>query len=256
MATNYLSLTNELIRELNEVPLTASSFTNAKGIQQHIKDSVNKAYLDIVLEEPKWPFLSTAISGITNPMYGNVVVDAVVGKRWYLIKEDSADITTDYGDIDWENFLLTTVDVEGETSPYLANNLRFTTIEEWKDYFRLQQNLDEADTANYGVPTRIIRSMDGRSFGLSPIPDKAYKIWFFAFEAPTELVAYSDNIIFPDVFKTVLLARARYYIHQFKENPQAASFALDDYKHGVKLMKLRLMSPTPDYFKDDRVRFI
>jgi hypothetical protein len=79
MATNYLSLTNELIRELNEVALTASTFTNAKGIQQHIKDSVNKAYLDIVLEEPKWPFLSTAISGTTNPMYGNVVVDAVVG---------------------------------------------------------------------------------------------------------------------------------------------------------------------------------
>ena len=89
MATNYLSLTNELIRELNEVPLTAYSFINAKGIQQHIKDSVNKAYLDIVLEEPKWPFLSVAISGVTNPMYGNVVVDAVVGQRWYLIKEDS-----------------------------------------------------------------------------------------------------------------------------------------------------------------------
>ena len=76
MATNYLSLTNELIRELNEVALTASTFTNAKGIQQHIKDSVNKAYLDIVLEEPKGPFLSTAISGTTNPMYGNVVVGA------------------------------------------------------------------------------------------------------------------------------------------------------------------------------------
>jgi hypothetical protein len=41
-----------------------------------------------------------------------------------------------------------------------------------------------------------------------------------------------------------------------KKNPQAASFALDDYKHGIKLMKLRLMSPAPDYFKDDRVRFI
>jgi hypothetical protein len=56
--------------------------------------------------------------------------------------------------------------------------------------------------------------------------------------------------------KQYLLARARYYIHQFKENPQAASFALDDYKHGIKLMKLRLMSPAPDYFKDDRVRFV
>jgi hypothetical protein len=66
--------------------------------------------------------------------------------------------------------------------------------------------------------------MDGRSFGLSPIPDKAYKIWYFAFVAPTELVDYSDNIIFPDVFKTVLLARARYYIHQFKEKSTSSFF--------------------------------
>jgi hypothetical protein len=62
--------------------------------------------------------------------------------------------------------------------------------------------------------------------------------------------------VFPDVYITVLLARARYYIHQFKENPQAAAFALDDYKRGLKLMKLHLMEPTPGYFKDDRVRFV
>jgi hypothetical protein len=45
-------------------------------------------------------------------------------------------------------------------------------------------------------------------------------------------------------------------MHQFKENPQAAAFALEDYKRGLKLMKLRLMSAQPSYFKDDRVRFV
>ena len=70
MAT-YLNLSNELLRELNEVVLTASTFSAAIGIQAHVKDSINRAYLDIVNEEPQWPFLATALSGATDPMYGN-----------------------------------------------------------------------------------------------------------------------------------------------------------------------------------------
>ena len=73
MAT-YLNLTNELLREFNEVVLTSSDFSSAIGIQQHAKDAINRAYLDIVNEEPSWPFLATAESGATDPMYGNVYV--------------------------------------------------------------------------------------------------------------------------------------------------------------------------------------
>ena len=256
METDYLTLTNDALRELNEVTLTSATFTSAIGIQQHVKDCINRAYLDIVNEEPQWPFLATGLSGDTDPNYGNVYVETVAGQRWYLLKTGSSSITTDYGSVDWDNFYLTTIGVAGETAPYTARNLRFTTTEEWKDYFRLSQNKDDADTQNYGVPDRVIKSPDNRKFGLSAIPDKVYRVWFYAYDLPTELSAYSDNIVFPDMYKPVLLARARYYIHQFKENSQAAAFALEDYKRGLKLMKLNLMEPAPGYFKDDRVRFI
>ena len=55
MSATYLQLTNELLHELNEVDLTAASFASARGIQKHIKECVNRAYLDIVNEEPQWP---------------------------------------------------------------------------------------------------------------------------------------------------------------------------------------------------------
>ena len=113
MATTYLQLTNELLRELNELPLTTANFATAVGVQQHVKDSVNKAYLDIVNYEPQWPFLATAESGTTDPMYGNVVVDTVAGQRFYELKTASDSITTDYGSVDWDNFYLTTVGVDG-----------------------------------------------------------------------------------------------------------------------------------------------
>ena len=256
MATTFLQLTNELLRELNEVALTSSTFSSAIGVQQHAKDLINRSYLDIVTEEPKWPFLAAGESGGTDPNYGNVYLETVAGTRWYEIKPASSSLTTDYGAVEWNNFLLTTVGVSGESAPFTMRNLRYTTIEEWKDYLRLAQNQDDADTQNYGVPDRIVRSPDGRNFGLSPIPDKVYRVFYFAYNLPTQLDAFNDEIVFPDVFKTVLLARARYYMHQFKENSQAAAFALEDYKRSLRLMKLRLMTPDPGYFKDDRMRFV
>ena len=42
MATTYLDLTNEILRELNEVPLTSSNFSSAVGFQQFVKDAINK----------------------------------------------------------------------------------------------------------------------------------------------------------------------------------------------------------------------
>ena len=150
MAT-YLSLTNELLREMNEVALTSSTFGNAIGVQQHVKDIVNRAYFDIVNEEPQWPFLSLGESGETDPMYGNVYVETVAGTRWYELKPASSDITTDYSYVDWDNFYMTTVGVSGETAPFEAKNLRFITIEEWKDFYRLSENLDDADGQQFGT---------------------------------------------------------------------------------------------------------
>lgn len=256
MATNYLQLTNELLREMNEVPLTTSNFSSAIGVQAHAKDCINRAYLDIVLEEPQWPFLSVGDSGTTDPMYGNTYVETVANTRWYELKPSSDSILNDYGSIDWDNFYLTTVGVTGEAVPYTSKNLRFTTIEEWKDFYRTKENADDAEDANGGEPKRVIRSPDGRMLGLSPIPDKVYRVWFYAYSQPTQLSAYSDEIVFPDVYKPVLLSRARYFVHQFKEAVQSAALANEEYRRGLRLMKANLMVPEPFYIKDDRVRFV
>ena len=256
MATTYLELTNEILRELNEVPLTAVDFDSARGIQVHVKNSINRAYMDIINQEPQWPFLSVAASGDVDPMYGNVAVSTTEGQRWYTLKSDSTSIRDDYGSVDWDNFYMTTVGVTGETAPYVGTNLRYTTTEEWKDFVRVSENLDDADTQTYGQPVRVIRSPDSRKFGLSPIPDKEYKVWFFAYNQPTELSSHGDVLVFPDMYASVLSARARYYVWQFKDSAQAAAFALDDYKRGLKSMRSNLIEPAPMYFKDDRVRFI
>lgn len=256
MATTYLQVTNELLRESNEVVLTSSTFANALGIQQYAKDCVNRAYNDIVTSEPRWSFLATGESGSTDPFYGNVYLETVAGTRWYELKESSSSLTTDYGAVDWNDFYLTTIGVSGETTPYTSRNLRYVTLEDWKDFRREAENIDDTDSQNWGEPNVVFRSPDGRKFGLSPIPKKVYRVWFFAYDLPTALSAHGDTIVFPDVYVPVLIARARYYMYQFKDNSQAAAFALDDYKKGLRQMKSNMLSPAPKYITDDRVRVV
>jgi len=255
MATTYLDITNEVLRELNEIPLTSANFANATGLQKFVKDSVNKAIFDIANEEPQLPFFAANVSGSTDPFYGNVTVETVAGQRWYTLKSGSSSITTDYASIDWDDFYVTTINVSGETSPYVSKGLRFLTLDDWKRYYRDSENADDADTQNHGEPQFVIKSPDNRKFGLSPIPDKVYNVHFYAFVRPTALSAYDDTIVLPEQYSNIITARVRYYIWQFKESPQQAAFALDDYKKGMKYMKSNLMNPAPKYMTDDRTYF-
>jgi len=255
MATTYLDLTNEVLRELNEIPLTAASFADAIGFQKFVKDTVNKSIFDIANEEPQLPFFSAGVSGATDPFYGNVTVETVAGQRWYTLKAGSSSITTDYASIDWDDFYVTTINVSGETAPYVSKGLRFLTLDDWKRYYRDSENEDDANAQNHGEPKFVIESPDNRKFGLSPIPDKVYNVHFYAFVRPTALSAYDDTMVLPEQYSNIVTARMRYYVWQFKESPQQASFALDDYKKGLKYMKSNLMNPTPKYMTDDRTYF-
>ena len=255
MATTYLDLTNEVLRELNEIPLTSANFANATGFQKFVKDTVNKSIFDIANEEPQLPFFSAGVSGATDPFYGNVTVATVAGQRWYTLKAGSSSITTDYASIDWDDFYVTTINVSGETAPYVSKGLRFLTLDDWKRYYRDSENEDDANSQNHGEPKFVIKSPDSRKFGLSPIPDKVYNVHFYAFVRPTALSAYDDTMVLPEQYSNIVTARMRYYVWQFKESPQQAAFALDDYKKGMKSMKSNLMNPTPKYMTDDRRYF-
>ena len=255
MATTYLELTNEVLRELNEIPLTSANFTSAVGLQQFVKDSINKSIFDIANEEPQLPFLAVGESGETDPFYGNVTVASVAGTRWYELKASSSSLKDDYASIDWDDFYLTTINVSGETAPFVSKGLGFLSLADWKRYYRDSENADDADGQAYGEPSKVIKSPDGRKFGLSPIPDKVYNIHFYAFDKPTKLSAHGDTVVFPEQYTNVITARARYYVWQFKESPQQAAFAMDDYKKAMRTMKSNLVNPTPRAMTDDRRYF-
>jgi hypothetical protein len=56
MASTYLALVNNVLRDVNEVELTSSSFGSSRGIQTSVKDFVNRSISDIINSELNWPF--------------------------------------------------------------------------------------------------------------------------------------------------------------------------------------------------------
>jgi hypothetical protein len=52
------------------------------------------------------------------------------------------------------------------------------------------------------------------------------------------------------------LSRARYYVHQFKDNISQSQLADAEYKKGLRTMREQLIEPFPDRMTDDRTRVI
>jgi len=67
MATTYLTLSNRVLRELNEVEMTSSNFSSSRGIQTAVKDFINKSIHDIYNEGAELPLLHTSTTQATFP---------------------------------------------------------------------------------------------------------------------------------------------------------------------------------------------
>ena len=59
MATTYLVLSNRILRELNEVEMTSTTFSSSRGIQTAVKDFINKSIHHIYNEGAELPLLHT-----------------------------------------------------------------------------------------------------------------------------------------------------------------------------------------------------
>ena len=56
MANSFLTYTNDVLAKLNEVQLTSTDFSDARGIQIQAKNAVNQAIRYINQREFNWPF--------------------------------------------------------------------------------------------------------------------------------------------------------------------------------------------------------
>ena len=219
MAT-YLSLTNELLQRLGEVPMDSSEFPNARNIQALAKTAINSSVREILHVAQEWPFtLQTYTQTLT------------VGQNVY-------DFPADMSSVDWESFYLKTLD--NINQPARLDTLNYV------DYLNKHRPQDDLNgTSGYGS-TRFVFQTQDLKFGVTPPPDRAYEIEYKYWSFPANMSAATDVCIIPDRFSSVILDGAMVYMMVYRSNEQSASIHQSRFDQGIKTMR-RLYLDEPLY---------
>ena len=115
MSTTYLVLVNNVLNELNESELTASSFSSSRGVQTAVKKFVVKAMNETYNSLSEIPDLYKSTHQVTN-----------AGQRTYALPTAASPQSTDlaYRKMDWDTFRLVPKEL-------LTNGEFTSTISSW-----------------------------------------------------------------------------------------------------------------------------
>jgi hypothetical protein len=217
MAYDYIGLTNEVNRRLNEVELTSANFPAATGFYAHIKDAVNAAIRDINHTHYEWPF---------NHILAEETLTA--GTTRYAFPSDASTI-------DFDTFRI-------KEDATLANETVRLTIITYDDY--LQRYVDQeysTDSGKRDVPSYVFHA-PSLEWCVVPAPDQAYEIAYEYYRIPVDLSSATDVPSIPERFKQVILDGAMYHAYMFRSNEQAASLAKTKFDEGIKKMRILLIN--------------
>jgi hypothetical protein len=214
--TTYITLTNELLRRINEVTIDVTDFDGARNIQALAKDAINSSVRELMQSAQEWPFaLVTKIQTMT------------VGTGVYSLPSDASSV-------DWESFYLKKL-----TS---TNNIpSILPVISYVQYINNKRpNEDSTGTGGYSVPTLVYQTQESK-WGATPIPNEAYEIEYKYWSFSPDLVLSSDVSIVPDRFKHVVIDGALMHLMMFRSNEQAAASYKDKFEQGIKSMRRLLL---------------
>ena len=217
---NYLQLINAVLREVNEVELTA--IASARGIQTSVSDFINKAQRDIINSEVEWPFTVAA---------GTITTTA--GQAEYTKPANSKTI-------DFDSF---TVQESASTAEKI---LKFISFNEYLE--RLNESDTNPNASAQALPQYVYFTPD-ENIGLSPVPDAStYTVRYYYYATHTDMAAAADVPVIPERFHDVIVNRARYYTHMLRSDTQFSQLALRDYDAGLNRMRVELIN-RKDYMR-------
>lgn len=221
MAYDYLGLTNEVLARMNEVVLTATNFTAARGYQIQCQNAVNDAINYINQREFGWPF-----------SHSTQTETLVASQTRYTVP-------TGTQHVDYETFRIS----KDNTLGVDATTLRVLDYKEYVDKYIGQ----ETSSGVGGVPNFVFRTPDN-NYGLYPYPDKAYVLKYEFYSRPTALAAATDVPTVPEQFRQVIADGATAYAYQYRGEAQQYGLNFTRFEEGIKHMQSILLNRT-DYVR-------
>ena len=221
MAYDFLGLTNEVLARMNEVVLTATNFTAARGYQIQCQNAVNDAINYINQREFGWPF-----------SHSTQTETLVALQTRYTVP-------TGTQHVDYETFRIS----KDNTLGVDATTLRVLDYKEYVDKYIGQ----ETSSGVGGVPNFVFRTPDN-NYGLYPYPDKAFTLKYEFYSRPTALAAATDVPTVPEQFRQVIADGATAYAYQYRGEAQQYGLNFTRFEEGIKHMQSILLNRT-DYVR-------
>lgn len=210
--STFLSLTNELLRRLNEVQIDQADFANVKNVQALAKDAINSSIRQMLQDAQEWPF--------TLVTYEQTLV---AGTNAY-------NFPADYSKADWDTFYIKQLTSENNT----PKKLNLITYDQYLTYYRSVEDLS-GETGRTD-PDYVYMTQDTK-FGVTPVPNASYVVEYRYWKYPADLVAYDDTAVIPDRFKHVVIDGAMMYMMLFRSNEQSATMHSQKFEDGIKMMR-------------------
>ena len=221
MAYDFLGLTNEVLARMNEVVLTATNFTAARGYQIQCQNAVNDAINYINQREFGWPF-----------SHSTQTETLVASQTRYTVPSGTQHV-------DYETFRIS----KDNTLGVDATTLRVLDYKEYVDKYIGQ----ETSSGVGSVPNFVFRTPDN-NYGLYPYPDKAYVLKYEFYSRPTALAAATDVTTVPEQFRQVIADGATAYAYQYRGEAQQYGLNFTRFEEGIKHMQSILLNRT-DYVR-------
>jgi hypothetical protein len=230
MSGTYLSLTNKTLARLNEVQLTSSNFSSARGIQVQAQNAVNEAVRYINQREFNYPFNhSTETKTVT------------AGVVRYSLPTPTITVTSTTG-FDSSG----TLHIGNEEITYTAvgSSTTFTGCTRGAGGTTAASILSGVTVAQFdkgGIPEYVVRTPDN-NYLLYPFPNKSYSIKFDYFTFPTDLDAHGDTTSIPARFDAVIVDGATAFVYQYRGETAQYQLNFQRFEQGIKNMQTLLVN--------------
>ena len=229
MSSTFISLTNQLLRQLNEVEIAQPDFGNTRGVQSLAKDAVRNAVAKINQTEFEWPF-NAAEHSVT-------LVEGQEEYSWPALFKTA----------DWNSFQIQ----KNEEFGVGYKTLKFIERDVWYKNYRDEDY--DAGSAGIECPDYVFPS-HGNGFGVSPSPDHPYELRFRYYMTDSTLLNADDAVRIPSIFDHVIISGALYYMYMFRDNAESSNIAATVFEQGVKEMRTLLINKY-ERIADTRVRY-
>lgn len=221
-STTFISLTNKLLRRVNEVEIDQSDFTSARGVQFMAKDAINATIQNIQQAEFTWPF------------------NASTGSQLLVVGQEEYDWSSDLKLPKWNSLRI----AKDDSLSTRGHPLSFISRNQWEKYLR--DDDEYSGTTGLAVPLYNFEK-HGFGFGVSPSPDKAYTVTYEYWITSAYLSAYDDTSSIPDIYDEVIIQGGLYHVYMFRDNREQAGDAEKTFKDQLENMRSILIN------KEDKV---